>query len=325
MKKNILKKILENHLFLEFSMHGNTLEGVQVITEGYRFLLEKYGVIPNMNTYTHTALNYFKPQIRGIKDRKIIHLTENIFSNIENCFFKNVNIMLDYTYSNKLNGANADTKFLSVDSLDMKIYVTSDYENFDQQFLSIFAHELMHVYENYQRLKNNDKQGGLVNALKNDGYFKNRERYKRSGNINDDNVRYVRFYLTKPEMSAFINNIKQEIDYFYEKNSCSSSKEVINVIENTTTFKNMENAFNILLILINETNPNNQNNIVEMWNKYTNKPIKNFIQLRKILYYTYIKRYRRFITKLCRIAYETYNENRKNHTFPSTTGLMKPI
>ena len=78
MKKNILNKILENHLFLEFSMHGNTLEGVQIITEGYGFLLEKYGVIPNLGTYTHTALNYFKPQIKGVKDKKIIHLTENI-------------------------------------------------------------------------------------------------------------------------------------------------------------------------------------------------------------------------------------------------------
>ena len=278
-----------------------------------------------MNTYTHTALNYFKPQIKGIKDRKIIYLTENIFSNIENCFFKNVNIMLDYTYSNKLNGADADTKFLSVDSLDMRIYVTSDYENFDQQFLSIFAHELMHVYENYQRIKNNDKHGGLFNALENDGYFKNREWTERSGNVNDNKVKYVRYFLTKPEMNAYINNIKQEIDYFCEKNSCSSSKEVINVIENTTTFKNIEMAFRVVLTLINETNPNNQNNIVEMWNKYTNKPIKNFNQLRKILYYTYVKRYRHFITKLCRIAYETYNEHHKNHTFPSTTGLIKPV
>lgn len=323
MEKNILNKILENHLFLEFSMHGNTLEGVQVITEGYGFLLEKYGVIPNIGTYTHTALNYFKPQIKGIKDKKIIHLTENIFSNIDNCFFENVNIMLEYTYSDKLNGANADTRFLSVNSLNMRIYITSDYENFDQQFLSIFAHELMHVYENYQRIKNNDKHNGLINALKDDGYFKNREWHERSGNINDDKVKYVRYFLTKPEMNAYINNIKQEIDYFYENNFCSSTKEVISVIENTTTFKNIEMAFKIVLTLINETDTNNQNNIVEMWNKYTNKPIKNFNQLRKVLYYTYIKRYRRFITKLCKMAYDVYDEYHKNSTFPSTTGRIK--
>ena len=325
MEKNILKKILENHLFLEFSMHGNTHEGIQNLFEGYDLLLEKYGIIPNINTYARRALNYFKSQIKGIKNVKTVRLTDNIFSDIDNCFFKNVNVVLTYTYSEDKKGSDASTNLFSIDTLTMDIYVTSNHENFDSEFLSIFAHELTHIYENYQRIKNNDKNSGLFNALTNDGYFKNKKWYERSANINDDKVKYIRYYLTKPEINAYINNIKQEVDYFFENNFCSSIRELLKVIENTTTFKNVEIAFNLVLTIINETNPEVQNNTVEMWNKYTNKPIKNFIQLRKVLYYTYIKRYRRFITKLCKMAYDVYDEYHKNSTFPSTTGHIKSL
>lgn len=323
MKKNILKQILENHLFLEFSMYGNTHEGVQNLFEGYELLLEKYGIIPNVSIFTHRALNYFKPQIKGVKGVKTIRLTENIFSDIDNCFFKNVNIILTYIYSDDKRGSNAITKLFSIDTLTMEIYITSNHENFDVEFLSIFAHELTHVYENYQRIKNGDKYGGLVNALTNDGYFKNKKWNKRSDNVNDDKVKYIRYFLTKPEMNAYINNIKQEVDHFFENNFCSSSREVVKVIENTTTFKNIEIAFKIVLSIINETNPEVQNNTIEMWNKYSNKPIKNFKQLQKILYHTYIKRYRRFVTKLCKMVYDVYDEHHKNCTLPSTTGHIK--
>ena len=165
MEKNILKKILENHLFLEFSMHGNTHEGIQNLFEGYDLLLEKYGIIPNINTYARRALNYFKSQIKGIKNVKTVRLTDNIFSDIDNCFFKNVNVVLTYTYSEDKKGSDASTNLFSIDTLTMDIYVTSNHENFDSEFLSIFAHELTHIYENYQRIKNNDKNSGLFNAL----------------------------------------------------------------------------------------------------------------------------------------------------------------
>lgn len=322
-KKNILEQILENHLFLEFSMHGNTHEGIQNLFEGYDLLLEKHGIIPNINTYARRALNYFKPQMKGNKSVKTVRLTDNIFSDIDNCFFKNVNVVLTYTYSENKKGSDASTNLFSIDTLTMDIYVTSNHENFDSEFLSIFAHELTHIYENYQRIKNNDKDGGLYNALTNDGYFKNKKWYERSANINDDKVKYIRYYLTKPEISAYINNIKQEVDYFFENNFCSSSREVLKVIKNTTTFKNVEIAFNLILSIINETNPEVQNNTVEMWNKYTNKPIKNFKQLQKVMYFTYIKRYRHFITNLCKMVYDVYDEHHKNSTLPSTTSRIK--
>ena len=81
----------------------------------------------------------------------------------------------------------------------------------------------------------------------------------------------------------------------------------------------------VLVSLYNETDEDIQEKSIEMWNELLpSKKVKSYNHLRKILFKAYYKRYRRFVTKVCKIAYNIYDEHQNNRTMPSTTNVVRP-
>ena len=209
--------------------------------------------------------------------------------------------------------------------LSIKLDITSNLKEFDREFSSIFAHELTHAYENYCRLKNNNGKDNLILALNRDGYFLNKDYGRTTGSIGADRVKFLKYWLTKSELNAYINNIKQEIEYACNDDDIYSMKDILNIVKTTPTFKNVYFAYKVLVTLYKETNENIQNDSIEMWNQITkNKIVKNYNQLKKILYNIYYKRYRKFVTKISKLSYDIYNSNYNNKTMPSTTMVINP-
>lgn len=146
MLRNSFNNILYKHLFLEFYFHLNTKMSKLFLNEN--LLLEKHGLIPNIDEYINIANNYFREILNKNDNSQTIILDNNIFSNIDNCIFKKVLIIIEF--KNVLNDSkgNAITYFDDYNCFKTKMWISGNNISFSTVFKSLFAHELMHYYEN---------------------------------------------------------------------------------------------------------------------------------------------------------------------------------
>ena len=318
-QKNILKETLYKHLILEFSSHPNTNEGWMFMCKDRNILLEKHGILPNIDEYIRIATNYFIKNINQYQNEQQIILTKNIFSNIKNCFFKDVDITFNYIKTNNHASINATTGFKN-NTLVMKFNANGVLYGLENTFKSIFAHELTHVYENYMRKKNNSID--IVTALRNDGYFLNN---KWGDNVNDgyDRISKIKYFLSKSEMNAYIASTREEI-----LNNISDSTETVNdfidIVENKSyTYNMFQKIGHMINKIINETNEQIKKETLNRWNNISKTQIDTYAVLCRIIRNKYKKRWETYITKISKLIYDIYEEKCCKMIFPSNNQVLK--
>ena len=298
---NKIDKDIYKHLYLEFSQYCYTNEGIKLLTENKNIILEKHGIIPNIDEYINIAVAYFYNELKPFNKDKTINLTENIFNVIRNCFFENVDITVNFKYKKNTTGSNAVTKLTYPQKLVMIFDINADITTFLSEFKSLFAHELLHFYEDVKRRENNDY--GLINSLYRDGYFKNSDWCKDSGNERINTIKQIRYFLTKPELSVYISGMREEMLSKITGNE-ETAHDFLNIIKTTKMYSMIFICGKKIHSLIHETNEENKAEILTAWNSISMKKIKNYNKLIKILENIYLKRYKQFLTTISKIAFD---------------------
>lgn len=326
----IIEELFKKHLFIEYSKSIFTKDGRLLFHENIEKLFEERGIIPNLNIFSQTFIEYVLGKINLDKEEDKLFINKNIFSNIQNCFFENVQISIEYKKSsindgdgrykhgNILNELDDDKlKFLIID-----ISISSDKYHFRELLEKIFAHEITHAFDNFQRLKN--KQMSLFDTNKKDGYENNKEWF--SSNYNDrlmpiEAFRRVIYFLNKSEMNAYASTLKSEMKKNIE--SYNNVDNVSKLLKNCSIYEHYNAIKEYLAYFINLRDTKIKQEILNEYNRIFEKDIKNYSKLKQILRLRFERRVEKMLNKFSKISFDTYHEY-KTGTTVCPTGI-KPI
>lgn len=165
------------------------------------------------------------------------------------------------------------------------------------------------------RIKNNSK--GILSAVADDGYFKNQNWNDNNLTIGENRIRKIKYFLTKPELNTYLSGFREELISKITPN-INNINDVYNLIKTTSSYNKIFKCGVFVEEILNEKNIKIQEDSLKTWNLISNKKIYKYSQLKKIIKISYNRRYRNFLTKVSRIAYEVYNEFCNKTLLPSS-------
>lgn len=251
----------------------------------------------NHNLYPYIVENYGKFDNAGLVVKHIINELENNFESQkidcqdDNVYFK----YIDVEINTQQNGVASFIEYKD-DTVFIKLYCKSsdDLKKYIDLYIKTIIHELLHGYEDYNRIKNT---GQGIFAYYND-------KYKNSfNNINSQNdikmwLSRCNYFLNDQERNAYLSQLESDIENIFKN-------EHIKIEDfNYTEFKNKLKATDIwkeyfklsifILKLKNSKWNNDQKQYIEIiWNDLYNEK-KTFNQINKELYKNWQKFEKKF-------------------------------
>lgn len=208
MLNEILENELKKSLFIEY-YYGRKIVPSYFLTENKHMLCEEHGIMPYIDDYIDAFLDYMHKFEFSEKPKTII-LRENIFSNIKNCFFKNILLSIDLckTEKNNVNGymnlsRNTEIEDGKVFRITGKFHIYCTEDKLDSSLATMLAHEITHVYENFKRVMSNAPS--LYDVVANSNYSNNTDRY--SSEYDRNLISHIVYYTTKFEVNAYAASI----------------------------------------------------------------------------------------------------------------------
>lgn len=306
-------KSLKKHLAIE-SYFGNTW-GINAV------LKEEHGMIPNLLKYVAIFKNKIAKTIetcRGKENVITIKFTIDDFLKIKP-FFDLIDLSVTISLNNDADGdigagiyRAGKSGFVKTNDGQQKYLITIDI--CDVKSISgdaavnyacrIFAHELTHAYDDFQR---------HINKKKTIADF------AQENNLDKINLEAMNgkvlanfLYLTNPsEINAMVGELPLSIF-----NSCVgdySSKSVFDALKKTRMYRSYQNLLrwmNQLLFISpmnNEIANTNKNLLLSEFNRLTNYNYKRFNQMTTFLYKRFKKYEQKLLTQGPKIAYDIYN------------------
>ena len=294
-----LHDTVENSIVLEDYL----LNGFGKLNEKKNILLEKHGMIPNVEQYINVFINFLKKH----KDSygKFI-LKQNNFNKIENCFFSNVDIVVNkqekggnggYLVGNNF-GLNEDDK---INTLRMNFTLSGkDWNGFVNRARNLFAHELTHAYEIYMRLKKGQRPYTADDYIS--SYITANDLKDSSNSTSlEKKIGYIVYYLFDFETNAYAASLYTSLLYGAPK--WATPQDGLKQIEENVTFNNYKIIYNWIEEI---ANTNNKNDVEEIWLQITKKRLSYNKIIKKMtsLYYKRWNQLRKVIAKVCLDAFE---------------------
>jgi hypothetical protein len=209
MLNEILENDLKKSLFIEY-YYGRKIVPSYFLTENKHTLCEEHGIMPHMDDYIDVFLDYMH-KFEFSEEPKTIRLKENIFSNIENCFFNNILLSIDLckTEKNNVHGymnlsRNTEIEDGKISWITGHFHIYCNEDKLDSSLATMIAHELTHMYENYKRVTSNSPS--LYDVVTNSNYSNNTDRYGK-GEYDRKLISYIVYYTTKFEVNAYAASI----------------------------------------------------------------------------------------------------------------------
>lgn len=209
MLNEILENDLKKSLFIEY-YYGRKIVPSYFLMENKCTLCEEHGVMPHIDEYIDVFLDY----MRGFnfsEKPKTITIKKNIFSNIKNCFFKNIFLSIDLCKTEKSNvhgymnlSQNTEIEDGKVFCITGKFHIYCTQDKLDSSLATMLAHELTHVYENFKRVTSNAPS--LYDVVVNSNYSNNTDRYG-STEYDRQLISHIVYYTTKFEVNAYAASI----------------------------------------------------------------------------------------------------------------------
>ena len=294
-----LHDTVENSIVLEDYLRN----GFGKLNEQKTILLEKHGMIPNVERYINVFINFLKRHKDSYGE---FILTHNNFNKIENCFFSNVNIVVNkqekggntgYLVGNITN-LNKEGK---IDTLKLNFTISGkDWNGFLSRARNLFAHELTHAYEIYMRLKKGQR------PYTSDNYISS---YVTANNLKDSNnstplekkISYIVYYLFDFETNAYAASLYPSL--LYDASKWVSPQDGLKLIEENVTFMNYKIIYNWIEDI---ANTKEKNAVEQIWLQITKKHLSHNKIIKK-MFSLYEKRWnqlRKVIAKVCLDAFE---------------------
>lgn len=311
----MLNKILENDLkkslFIEY-YYGRKIIPSYFLTENKQTLCEEHGIMPHMDEYIDTFLDYMHNIAFEEKPKSFI-LSDNIFRNIENCFFQDVwfTIELCKTENSNVNAyikteRQPEFEDGKLECISGKFHIYCPEERFDSALATMLAHELTHAYENYLRIKSNAPS--LYDVLKHSNYSNNTDR--RGSTVYDRKmISHIVYYTTKFEVNAYAASIYGTLKA--HANEMQDAQDTLDIIK---FYSNAYQAFVTLGKYIQGLNDNFNNGqlntqiVEDAWLSAMGEKrnCKSIIKKVTALYNKTWRKIKKVTSKICYDVYEKY-------------------
>jgi len=248
------------------------------------------------NLYPYIIESLGKFDNAGIVVKHIIDvLKENYKSQVIDCTNDNVYFKYIDIYTNqKINGGGCYVEY-NDNTVYFEIDASEEYFNANiDEYVKLIIHELLHGYEDYNRIKNTG-QGIFV-------YYN--DKYKNSfNNLNSQNVIKLwlsrcNYFLNSQERNAYLSQLETDIESLFKNEHITiedfNYTKFKDKLKNTNIWKEYFNLSIFILKLKNSSWSNEQKKYVEnIWNQLYNEK-KTFNQLCKELYSNWIKFEKKF-------------------------------
>lgn len=269
LEENILNR-LYFHTCVEFKLNNNL----------YPYVLESLGKFDNAGKVIKHIIDTLKTNFES----------QEIDCTNDNVYFKYINIKLN------TNGIGYGSYLkLKDNTVYLEIGANKEYfnENIDK-YIKIIVHELLHGYEDYNRIKNT---GQGIFAYLND-------KYKNSfANLNSQNnvkmwLSRCNYFLNNQERNAYLSQLETDIELLFKNEHITiedfSYTKFKDKLKNTNIWKEYFKLSIFILRLKNSQFSNEQKKYVEnIWEQlYSEK--KTFNQINKELYSNWEKFEKKF-------------------------------
>lgn len=315
-----LEKKLRTHILIEFINTSVSGDAMQFLTEDKNTIMEKHGIIPNVNLYYGCLFNELKNMSPNKNGDYIIN--SNIFYDIDKCPFSTVYIKIHHEHINSTqifaSGGYSPTQSNTLNEdgkipLKMIFNIKCDIKYLLNGIKSIFIHELTHAYEDYCRIKNNRQS--LSNKIVNSNY----KNLKGNWNFNsiEGYIDSICYMFSSMEANAYVQSFMGEMELNIRH--CKTSNDVYQLAKNTfiwTQLKRCECGI-YKLLETPKLGKEAENEILMYWANATGERFKTFNQLKRIIKGKYLKRCNHMINQISKICYDMYIENGEKNTIPS--------
>lgn len=226
-------------------------------------------------------------------------------------FFENIAITINYEQAPKMSADGQYTPMFNFLTSDKKMFNVNIECNFEGIYTEIqneieatLEHELLHAYEDYQRLVKTGKD--LGDASRKSGVKAN---YKALSFAEESNNKIIRqlcliyYYSTSNEVKAYIAGFKRQIKYF--KNTITNADEAMEIVKNTECYESYVRVGEILNDIIINLEGNRE--YIEKWYQLVyNKKLSAGKIMRRLrnLYNTSWYKIRKNIASYIRYIYE---------------------
>ena len=317
--KNILDKELEKTIFLEF-FYGKKIVGEHFLTENRKLIFEKHGILPNIDEYIDIFIDYINT-LTFRDETQTIYLTDNIWEDIPNCFFKNVNIKIEYKETDETNikgsfiGVVGDLEDNQLPLLKGKFILNCDSYSIDKNVSTIFAHELTHAYEEFKRKENGAES--MFDYAKRIKYPDNVDRHS-SLNMIKRVISNLVYYTTKFEIRAYIASIYGTLRQ--NATDISSAHDAFEIIKNTVAYNNYVIIGKNIDYLWEVLDSSTVKTIQHAWYNATGEKKDPFLILTEIER-RYNKQWKKFKRTCAKIAYDVYEKHSNTFTIDSNNSV----
>lgn len=229
----------------------------------------------------------------------------------DNVYFKFINININSRYK-------WYAQYKKYDNDTVYINICTSQNNFNENidiYVKLIIHELLHGYEDYNRIKNT---GQGIFACYN-------EKYKKSfGHLNSQNdIKQVlsrcNYFLNDKERNAYLSQIETDIESIFKNEHIKiedfNYTEFKDKLKNTDIWKEYFKLSSFILKLNNSEYSNDQKQYIEdTWNQLYNEK-KTFNQINKELYNKWLKFERKFEQLVPKIICKYIETNIKEVAF----------
>lgn len=224
-----LEETLKRSLFLESYLREH-----KRLDEGRNRLLEERGIVPNIDAYIAVFLNFLN---KHVNDFGSYTMNQNNFRNIKGCFFNDVNIKIKWKERGPNNGfTNSYIELEEDGKLDMLLlsfnFAGERWEML-QHARTLFAHELTHAYEAWQRLR---KKGRSLFNVSHTTRYREVMRLRSSEDSLEKRIGYINYYLFQFETNAYAASIREYLTPWAE--SLSNVNEAWEIVKSNVTYRN---------------------------------------------------------------------------------------
>ena len=290
LEENILNR-LYFHTCVEFKLNNNL----------YPYVVENLGKFDNAGK----VVKHIIDTLKGNFESQTIDCTD------DNVYFKYINI----TLNTDANGYGSYLKFRD-DTLYVELGANKEYfaENIDR-YTKLLIHELLHGYEDYNRIKNTGK--GMF------AYYN--EKYKNSfANLNSQNdvkmlLSRCNYFLNDQERNAYLSQLETDIESLFKSEHITIENfnytNFKDKLKNTNMWKEYFKLSTFILYLNNSKFSDEQKKYVEnIWEQLYNEK-KTFNQINKELYANWEKFEKKFEQLVPKIICNYIDTNLKEVAF----------
>lgn len=295
----IIENEIENDILNRIYFH--TCVEFKLTNNLYPYIVESLGKFDNAGKVVKHIVDVLKEHCES----------QVIDCNDDNVYFKFINININSRYKGY-------AQYKKYDNNTVYINICTSQQDFNENidiYVKLIVHELLHGYEDYNRIKNT---GQGIFACYN-------EKYKKSfAHINSQNdiKRYLgrcNYFLNDQERKAYLSQIETDIESIFKNDHIKiedfNYTELKDKLKNTDIWKEYFKLSTFILKLKNSEYPNEQKQYVEdIWNQLYNEK-KTFNQINKELYNKWLKFEHKFEQLVSKIICRYIETNIKEVAF----------